>query len=44
MSQNAVLATVDGLVAQQAAKRRSAEGAQGLASFVEQHAARWRAG
>lgn len=34
-------ATFDRLVAQHAAKRRSAEGAEGLASFVEKRAARW---
>lgn len=32
------------LVAEHAAKRRSAEGAEGLASFVEKRAARWGAG
>lgn len=37
-------ATFDRLVAQHAAKRRSAEGAEGLASFVEKRAARWGAG
>jgi methylglutaconyl-CoA hydratase len=37
-------ATLEGLVAQHAAKRRSAEGAEGLASFVEKRAARWGAG
>jgi methylglutaconyl-CoA hydratase len=37
-------ATLDRLVAQHAAKRRSAEGAEGLASFVEKRAARWGAG
>jgi methylglutaconyl-CoA hydratase len=36
-------ATLGGLVAQHAAKRRSAEGAEGLASFVEKRAARWGA-
>jgi methylglutaconyl-CoA hydratase len=34
-------ATLDRLVVQHAAKRRSAEGAEGLASFVEKRAARW---
>jgi methylglutaconyl-CoA hydratase len=37
-------ATFERLVAQHAAKRRSAEGAEGLASFVEKRAARWGAG
>jgi methylglutaconyl-CoA hydratase len=37
-------ATLDRLVGQHAAKRRSAEGAEGLASFVEKRAARWGAG
>jgi methylglutaconyl-CoA hydratase len=37
-------ATFDRLVAQHAAKRRSAEGAEGLASFVDKRAARWGAG
>lgn len=37
-------ATFDRLVAQHAAKRRSAEGAEGLASFVDKRAARWSAG
>jgi methylglutaconyl-CoA hydratase len=37
-------ATFERLVAQHAAKRRSAEGAEGLASFVEKRAARWSAG
>jgi len=36
-------ATFDRLVAQHAAKRRSAEAAEGLASFVEKRAARWTA-
>ena len=36
-------AMLEGLVAQHAAKRRSAEGAEGLASFVEKRAARWSA-
>jgi len=34
-------AVLERLVAQHAAKRRSAEAAEGLASFVEQRAARW---
>lgn len=34
-------ATLERLVAQHAAKRRSAEAAEGLASFVEKRAARW---
>jgi methylglutaconyl-CoA hydratase len=34
-------AVLSRLVAQHAAKRRSAEGAEGLASFVEKRAARW---
>ena len=34
-------ATFDGLVAQHAAKRRSAEATEGLASFVDKRAARW---
>ena len=34
-------ATFDRLVAQHAAKRRSAEATEGLASFVEKRAARW---
>ena len=37
-------ATFDRLVAQHAAKRRSTEAAEGLASFVEKRAARWGAG
>ena len=37
-------ATFGRLVEQHAAKRRSAEGAEGLASFVEKRAARWGAG
>ena len=37
-------ATFDRLVAQHAAKRRSAEAAEGLQSFVEKRAARWGAG
>jgi methylglutaconyl-CoA hydratase len=37
-------ATFDRLVAEHAAKRRSDEGAEGLASFVEKRAARWSAG
>jgi methylglutaconyl-CoA hydratase len=35
-------AALDQLVAQHAAKRRSAEAAEGLASFVEKRAARWQ--
>jgi methylglutaconyl-CoA hydratase len=35
-------ATFQRLVEQHAAKRRSAEGAEGLASFVEKRAARWQ--
>ncbi|MEX2198520.1 MAG: enoyl-CoA hydratase-related protein [Burkholderiales bacterium] len=37
-------ATFGRLVEQHAAKRRSSEGAEGLASFVEKRAARWGAG
>jgi len=37
-------ATFDKLVAQHAAKRRSAEAGEGLASFTEKRAARWGAG
>jgi methylglutaconyl-CoA hydratase len=35
-------ATLDALVEEHAAKRRSAEAAEGLASFAEKRAARWR--
>ena len=35
------LADLDGLITAHAAKRRSAEAAEGLASFVEKRAARW---
>jgi methylglutaconyl-CoA hydratase len=34
-------ATFDGLVEAHAAKRRSAEAAEGLASFAQKRAARW---
>jgi methylglutaconyl-CoA hydratase len=37
-------AALERLVAQHAAKRRSAEGAEGLASFTEKRAARWAPG
>jgi methylglutaconyl-CoA hydratase len=37
-------AVLERLVAQHSAKRRSAEAAEGLASFAEKRAARWLAG
>ena len=37
-------ATFDALVASHAAKRRSPEAAEGLASFAEKRPARWRRG